>query len=76
RNVFVNTPYFGTLLSGIPSASAIPCPYAGSAFKQLPIRRILMNSGASPMARAVFSNRTYPWEVIRDPRSCSLERKD
>ena len=41
-----------------PRAFATPAPYAGSALAQLPMCRRLMNSGASPMARAVFSNST------------------
>ena len=41
-----------------PRALATPCPYASSAFRQLPMWRILISLGASPIARAVFSKRT------------------
>jgi len=52
------THYF-SLSSGIPSASATPLPYALSALRQFPMWRILKNSGASPIARAVFSQEHF-----------------
>jgi len=58
-----------TLSSGMPSASATPLPYAVSAFKQFPMWRILMNSGASPIARAVFSQSTFCCAVLISRKS-------
>ncbi len=40
-----------------PRALATPLPYSGSAFAQFSIWRLFMNSGASPIARAVLPNR-------------------
>lgn len=37
-----------------PRAFATPLPYSGSALEQFSMWRLFMNSGASPMARAVF----------------------
>src|SRR4030042_1160555 len=53
------TQVMGTSESGIPNASATPLPYAGSAFRQLPMWRTLISLGASPMARAVFAKSTF-----------------
>src|SRR5690606_32999168 len=50
--------YTGISETGIPSAFATPAPYAGSAFPQLMMWRSLISFGASPIARAVFSNST------------------
>ena len=41
-----------------PSAFSTPSPYAGSTFRQLQMCRCLTALGASPSARAVFSNST------------------
>src|SRR5258708_40045030 len=44
-----------------PSAAATPAPYARSALAQLATWRRLTSMRASPMARAVFSNRSRCW---------------
>ena len=43
----------------MPNAPATPLPYAGSAFRQFPICLSLISLGASPIARPVFSNKTF-----------------